>query len=291
MRIAYLILAHKCPRGVAQLARSIAAVDSDGKVFVHYDRSSPKSEYQELEKILMGESGVELLQRRRACRWGGFSLVEASLDLLEAARRAGEYDYFYLLSGSCAPLRPLAELKKFLRGSKSSFIESFRVEWIQGGMRHDRYRFYHFAALLGKKSLTRPFYGLQKRLGIHRELPEGIDEIRFGSQWWCLHGDMVERMFAFMQQRPDVMEFFRRVYIPDESFFQTLAHHLDPGAVVSKSLTYYRFDERGKAMEFGLKDVARLQKEAADKFFFRKLRCQTKGDVLEYLPYIAKDRG
>jgi hypothetical protein len=61
----------------------------------------------------------------------------------------------------------------------------------------------------------------------------------------------VEAVLDFIQERPDVVRFFRTTWIPDETFFQTLVRHLVPEReIVSRSLTFKMFSDYGMPVTF-----------------------------------------
>jgi hypothetical protein len=87
------------------------------------------------------------------------------------------------------------------------------------------------------------FVKLQQAFGARRGIPDGIVP-HMGSQWWCLTRQTLD---AILQdsQRPVYDAYFRKVWIPDESYYQTLSR-LHARKVESKSLTLAKFDYQGK---------------------------------------------
>lgn len=90
----------------------------------------------------------------------------------------------------------------------------------------------------------------QERLGLTRSVPQDI-QMMIGSQWWCLRRRTIELLLAFCKTRPDVMRFFATTWIPDETFFQTLVHHLVPEVEIrSRTLTFLIFTDYGMPVTF-----------------------------------------
>jgi hypothetical protein len=84
---------------------------------------------------------------------------------------------------------------------------------------------------------------LQRRLRMKRKVPPGLAP-HMGSQWWCLS----RRTLSAILSNPDRQEYeryFRKVWIPDESYFQTLARRFS-SRIESHSLTLSRFDCQGR---------------------------------------------
>lgn len=196
INITYLILAHDNP---ARLQNLIEKLDEDptATIVVHYDRKSPHREYNQLIKANEHNSKVHILSKVRcvACGWGEFSIVQATFNLIRYSLALPEQsDYCYLLSGACYPIKPLSELKAYLAEHRgTAFIECKDSSWIQAGMREDRYRYHHFLNFRKHPWLFRRVYRWQRYLGLQRKLPKGLDQIRFGSQWWCLPTDLLKK--------------------------------------------------------------------------------------------------
>jgi hypothetical protein len=88
---------------------------------------------------------------------------------------------------------------------------------------------------------------LQRLVGFQRSIPNGIVP-HLGSQWWCL----TRQTLSAILQGPDRAlydRYFRRVWIPDESYFQTLVRQVS-GNVESRSLTLSKFDFQGKLSKY-----------------------------------------
>lgn len=251
-KIAYVMLAHEAPEQVADHARIITNADPTGIVYVHYDRRAPAEAFRRVLEALAGESRILPVAARVDCRWGTFGLVEAVLNALaEIARRADPPDHVYLISGSCLPIRPLAELKRYLdEHAGIDFIQAEDENWITGGLKSERWQFYFPIGRQENRRLFDLSVKAQRRLGIRRAFPDDLRP-RFGSQWWCLTWRTCAALLARVAERPDLVRFFRTVWIPDECFFQTLVADLvPPGRRIGKTLTLYKFGATGKPLVF-----------------------------------------
>ena len=85
-RIAFILLAHKDPRGVIDQARRLTA--SGDFVAIHYDRNAPAEDDTAIRAALDGNPRVAYAARRLKCGWGEWSLVAATLEALRAAEQA-----------------------------------------------------------------------------------------------------------------------------------------------------------------------------------------------------------
>lgn len=249
--IAYVMLAHEQPQHVAEHAGIITSADPAATLMIHYDASVAESRFKELSELVAPLPRVTLVEKRARCGWGEFGLVEGVLFALrEIAGQGLNPDYVYLISGSCLPIRPLAELNQFLSDQAGTdYIQSQDASWIKGGLKHERYRFYFPVSFKKRRKLFDLLVKLQRRLRVRRRIP-GRLEPRFGSQWWCLTWATCRRILDYLDRNPRFERFFRSTWIPDECFFQTLAYHLSEGSIRDTSLTLHQFTDKGKPILF-----------------------------------------
>jgi len=258
--ISYLILCHDSPDRIVRLVTRILSDDETGQVVIHFDKNSSRAKFNELKARLHGTSRCHILEHRVRCGWGQWSLVNATLKMLYISLEF-KSSYYYLLSEFCYPINNLGELKRFLYNNNGAgYIESKASDWVKGGIKEDRYLYRHFFNKLKSPLLHKYSYRLQKFIGVKKKLPHDV-VVKFGSQWWCLPHDIV---VDIMECKEKYNKIFKNSWIPDESYFQTVASRVS-GNLVGKSLTYYEFDVNGKPKIF---------KQVEDKmggcFFYRK---------------------
>lgn len=270
VKIAYLLLCHRDVEGVATQARALAAAGD--VVAIHFDKRAGADLFRKLKDALNDAPSVTFA-RRVACGWGEYSLVQAALNAIEAAREAFDgVTHYYLISADCMPTKSAAFLKRSLADGDRDYIEIndfLDSGWIKTGLKEDRLIYRHYFNERERKTL---FYGaleLQRRLGLERKLPDGI-RVKIGSQWWLLRAATVDRMLAYMRRRADVVRFFRTTWIPDETMFQTIAFHCAPrGEIVSRPPTTLMFSDYGIPVVFCADHQEMLAKE--NRFFARKI--------------------
>ena len=265
MTTAFLMLAHDN----LAVAGEVAGVLSAGgrPVAVHLDaRASANG----VAAFRDAAGDVAMITRRR-CDWGMFPLVAATLDGLQALISSGrDFSHVMLVSGADLPLRPLADLDAFLAANPDAdIIESVELSekrWVMDGLTEERFRLYHPFNWRKRQGLFDANVEIQRFLKIKRRLPKKITPA-LGAQWWCLSRATIERILGD-PQLPELKNFFRWSWIPDESFFQTLVRrHGD--SLVNMSPTLARFNDRGLPFTF-YDDHAPLL-DRADHFFVRKI--------------------
>ncbi len=270
VKIAYLLLCHKNADGV--IAQVKALVSAGDAVAVHFDRRGKNADFAKIKAALDGIQSVAFAQRV-ACGWGEYSLVQASINLLTAARAQFEgITHYFLISGDCYPSKSGVTIRRELAANDRDFIETndfLDSDWIKTGLKEDRLIYRHFVNERERPNLFYGLLNLQRRLGLKRGLPKGL-RVKIGSQWWLLRASTVERMVTFMKDRPDVMRFFRRTWIPDEIMFQTIAHHCIPREEIrSHPPTTLIFSDYGIPVVFYRDHEDMLRAEG--RFFARKI--------------------
>ncbi|GHD67370.1 beta-1,6-N-acetylglucosaminyltransferase [Jeongeupia chitinilytica] len=220
MRLAYLILAHTAP---AQLARLVGRLAAPGvRVYVHVDANTPADVFAAMQASV--PAGTVFIVRR-PCRWGGFSLVAATLDLMRVACADG-CDWQVLLSGADYPVRTHAEI--VARLARNDDVDGYLD--LRAESEFDvgyRWQAWHPETLNGRpagRALQKLQRGL-RHLGLRRRLPSPLTAVWAGSQWWCLTGAAADAVLRFCDEYPKVVDFFRATLVPDEMFIQTVLMH------------------------------------------------------------------
>ncbi|MEM8774307.1 MAG: beta-1,6-N-acetylglucosaminyltransferase [Pseudomonadota bacterium] len=268
MSVGIIMLVHTAFDRAEQVARHWAAAGCP--IVFHADKDVPKSAYNDFVSSLSDLPHVRFSKRHR-CAWGSWGLVAAT----QSASRLmldefPDVRHVYLASGSCLPLRPVQELIDYLaERPKTDFIESATtadVPWTIGGLDHERFTLRFPFSWRKNKFLFDKATALQRFIGYRRRIPKGIVP-HMGSQWWCL----TRQTLSAILDDPDrsVYErYFRSVWIPDESYFQTLAR-LYTRQIESRSLTLSKFDYQGKPHIFYDDHLQLLRR--SDCFVARKI--------------------
>ena len=208
---------------------------------------------------------------RHRCEWGTWGLVAATQDAAQIMLRDfADVRHVYLTSGACLPLRPVQELVDYLADRpQTDFIESATtadVPWTIGGLDHERFTLRFPFSWRKNRWMFDRYVNLQRRLSLRRRIPNGILP-HMGSQWWCLTRQTLSAILED-PERATYDRYFRRVWIPDESYFQTLSR-LYARQIESRSLTLSKFDYQGKPHIFYDDHLQLLRR--SDCFVARKI--------------------
>ncbi|MBN7784424.1 hypothetical protein JYP51_05795 [Ponticoccus gilvus] len=268
MTVGVVMLVHTAFDRAEQVARHWSAAGCP--VVIHVDKAVKTDRYDRFVQALSDLETV-LFSKRHRCEWGTWGLVAASQDASELMlTRFAEVRHVYLTSGSCLPLRPVEELIDYLADRpRTDFIESATtadVPWTVGGLDEERFTLHFPFSWRRNRYLFDAFVELQRRVGYRRSLPNGIVP-HMGSQWWCLTRQTLSAILQDPERRK-YDAYFRRVWIPDESYFQSLAR-LYSTNIESRSLTLSKFDFQGKPHIFYDDHLQLLRR--SDCFVARKI--------------------
>jgi hypothetical protein len=268
MSVGIVMLCHTALDRAAEVARHWATRGCP--VVIHVDKRVKRRPFDSLVRSLADLPNIRF-SGRHACEWGTWGIVaatqEASTILL---RDFPSVRHVYLASGSCLPLRPVDEMVAYLNERpRTDFIESVTTEdvgWTIGGLDVERFTLRFPFSWRKRRRLFDGYVKLQRRFGFRRRIPAGIIP-HLGSQWWCLTRQTLSAILE-NPDRAEIDRYFRRVWIPDESYFQTMVRQVSAN-VESRSLTLSKFDFQGKPHIFYDDHLQLLRR--SDCFVARKI--------------------
>lgn len=268
MTVGIVMLVHTAFGRAEQSARHWAAAGCP--VVIHVDKVVPRAAYDAFVSALADVPNL-MFSKRYRCEWGTWGIVAASQGASEMMLdNFADVQHVYLASGSCLPLRPVKELIDYLADRPNvDFIESAttsEVPWTVGGLDMERFTLRFPFSWRRNRYLFDRYVALQRRLGVKRKVPND-HEPHMGSQWWCLS----RRTLSSILKDPDRLiyeRYFKRVWIPDESYFQTLSRQYAV-KIESRSLTLSKFDFQGKPHIFYDDHLQLLRR--SDCFVARKI--------------------
>ncbi len=290
MQIVYALLAHNASKLVARVARTMTSTGH--RIVIHYDAKVPDAEFAALRAELTGLGDRVRFAKRVTVGWGEWSVVQATLNCLDAiADAAWEPDYVYLMSAMDYPVRDAAHLEAFLdRNRGDEFIESVpseTVKWVKSGPQRERYQYRWYFNWREHPNLTDRAFNLQKRLGLKRRFVRDMDP-HLGSQWWVLTWPTLKAVMELARER-DILSFFKTTLVPDELFFQTLVRQVVPDhRVIGCSLTLYQFTDYGYPVVYHADHLDYLTRQR----FFMARKLSSHDDRLRDLldPYWAGEK-
>ncbi len=268
MTVGIVMLVHTALNRAEQVARHWTS--SGCPVVIHVDKNVNRATFKAFRQALAGDRLIRFSKRHK-CEWGSWGIVAASQSASELIlKEFPEVSHVYLSSGSCLPLRPVQELIDYLsERPRTDFIESATtadVPWTVGGLDQERFTLRFPFSWKRHRRLFDRYVKFQRKIGFQRKIPTGLVP-HMGSQWWCLSR---QTLSAILQDpnRQEYDRYFRRVWIPDESYYQTLARQYTTN-IESRSLTLSKFDFQGKPHIFYDDHLQLLRR--SDCFVARKI--------------------
>ncbi len=263
-----VMLVHTALDRAEQVARHWTAAGCP--VVIHVDSKVAEKTYSNFVASC-ADNPLISFSDRHTCDWGRWGIVAASQSASEQMLESyPDVRHVFLSSGACLPLRPVRELIDYLSDRpRVDFIESATtadVSWTIGGLDHERFTLRFPFSWRNQRKLFDAYVKLQRATGMRRRIPDGLTP-HMGSQWWCLTR---QTLSAILQdpRRKVYDRYFRHVWIPDESYFQTLAR-LYSTHIESRSLTLSKFDYQGRPHIFYDDHLQLLRR--SDCFVARKI--------------------
>jgi hypothetical protein len=295
----YLILAHK---NCKQLERQITSLDDGSSSFyVHIDSKSDLTLFASLGQI----KSVFLISERVDCIWGDFSMVRATLNLIQSALKNHTDGMCILMSGNDYPIKSKSYINTFFdknRGKVFIDMNEAKNVWPTFHTRIENYRINassdrgSFKLLKGFNKETIKYFikghiSLMQFLEIVFKKRKLNINIRYygGSQWWAMDMSILTKLNDFIEKnKVQLFKFFSYSHVPDEFFFHSIIMHLkELGATfqVENTLTYVNWTRQNCDLPviFNLSDIKELTEQPSGKLFARKFDLEADSKILDEL--------
>ena len=297
----YLILAHKNP---LQLGRMIERLDDGAsKFFIHLDAKTP---IEPFAACLEG-GHIRFIEPRERCVWGDFSIVRATIHLMEAASK--EQGVFILMSGQDYPIQSQGYINAFLERNKGfDFIEIEPLEekW-KPKMVKDKLEHYHIlhSEERGNSNCYAPFrhcsvfqkvrtlmHLLKGRLSMKNfkllcSLPKRVAPFErqyAGSQFWAFSERTFYAVLNYIREHKVALEgYYKYTSSPDEIYFHSVLMDLvakDSTIKLKEQITYVNYFRKNNV--FVTEDFDKLTSEKG-KLFARKFDTDIDIEILNKL--------
>jgi len=297
----YLILAHKNP---LQLGRMIERLDDGAsKFFIHLDAKTP---IESFTACLEG-AHIRFIDKRERCVWGDFSIVRATIHLMEAASK--EQGIFILMSGQDYPIQSQGYINAFLENNKGfDFIEIEPLEekW-KPKMVKDKLEHYHIlhseerghsncyapfahcSVFQKLRTLTHLLKGRlsRKNFKLLCSLPKRVAPFGrqyAGSQFWAFSERTFYAVLNYIREHKAALEeYYKYTSSPDEIYFHSVLMDLvakDSTIKLKEQITYVNYFRKNNV--FVSEDFDKLTSEKG-KLFARKFDTDIDIEILNKL--------
>jgi hypothetical protein len=300
MNIIYAVLAHKLPTQVKRLINRLNSADV--LFYIHIDAKAEIAAYQEG----LCSDNVFFIKQRVSCMWGDYSIVQATLNLIQEIVNDKRDGIVALVSGQDYPIKNLNYLHSFLKNNvKCNFIHlaplkdllpaydyNTRANQYRVNLSSERWHFtFYDKAKLGSVIRLAKKYNYSLfdtiRMLKKREIPESI-ELYGGSQWWALNTDTLKEILLYVEKNKKVVQYFKFTNCVDEVFFHTIIHFLQKNNKVKNifsSLIYVDFSRpiRPLPVIFNYNDLYVLKKQPLTRLFARKFDIECDETILDMI--------
>lgn len=298
--IAFLVLAHADPAQVRRLVSRLHPHD----VFIHVDAKTTLDD-------AWTSIDAEFIEDRVPVYWAGFSQVEATISLLKAAlARKRVYDRIVLLSGSCYPARPAAELEVLFSDNPGrnfmKYVDVTESEHLVTLIDHFYFRdgIFPWRAVKEVRSLNVAERVLRKVLEaasrpLKRKRLIGWTPFH-GSAYWAITPEAAQHVLDTVagSQGKALTTYYRHAYASDEQFFHTIIGNsvfagtstgLQPylGRGTYRMANLHLIDP-SLTKWYGQEDLGLVKQ--SEMYFVRKVRSTTSVGLLDELDDLARGR-
>lgn len=203
---AVVLVAHDKPRQLRRLLAALAPLP----VFLHIDANTGDELYRQM---IAGLGDHVRLQPRLAAGWARFEVVQAELEGYRAALAQTDAGHVILATGADYPLVSVETITERLAATPDcSYAEALPLpigEW--GPLRgYDRFLF-----------ASRPWRGHRLAWPVPRRWPRGL-RLAGGAQTKILSRRHAQLILDVLDDRPELLRWFRRCWTPDEVLIPTL---------------------------------------------------------------------
>ena len=221
---AVLILAHKNIDQVIELSQRLS---SNFNVYIHFDRKISLSKKQELE---LNQLNVKFFSKYDV-KWGSYSIVRATIDLMKLSLENPKNTYFHLISGQDWPMQAPQKIYDFFEHTDKIYMNYWRTSdmrksgepeiwWVKYYFNYDQInrrttfgKIYHRFLLLFQ---TLGHVNKLKKYGIAEE------KIYAGQEWVDVPRDALEYALSYYEEHPELEKIFSTSFCSDEMWLQSV---------------------------------------------------------------------
>lgn len=223
MKFIYGIICHRVTTALQVLIDELSK-SPNSIILIHVDK---KSDINQFKKELNNKS-IIYISDRVDVRWGSFTQIEATLNLLHEAKKY-DFKYFSLLSGDDICVKPISQIEEFLSKSNQEYIG------------HDKFtdptprlkNIYSFNFLF-KKSSSKSFtekvllklISVSFKIGLFKNnFYQDLPKLYKGTNWFTLTYDSISYIDNYLDKNKNYINAFKKSFCGDEVFFHTIIYN------------------------------------------------------------------
>jgi hypothetical protein len=272
---AFLVLAHEDELMLTRLVNRLAPI---GQVLIHVDAKTNISKWK------FDGANSTLLRKRIPVFWGSWSMVEATMLLIEEALSDPAIERFTLLSGTHYPIISNDDLTQ--RASSSGNVIAARVapNMADGSRPVSEYERLFLPTRRPNGSWSKVKNGLANRVPWQGPLDwQSVcpaTGMRAGSQYWSLQRDVVEYCATQIRSSRPLIKYFEKIVCSDEKVFATLYSEFSD-EVSSEGTTFVKWNGSPSPDALTRSDVESAIR--MDQFWFARKFHSNEPETLDWL--------
>lgn len=290
IRMAYLLVAHKCPEQVNIFVKQLLDY-ADCDIYIHVDKKKPEMVDQLLKHERVFVCSIYDV------RWGSFEIVKAAYHLMAFARESGKtYTHFYFGSGQDLLVRK--GLYEYLAKKPDKIFLRINREITNNDRASSRHRVCWPKKLMIRNDLhiyrfVRIAIQFLCRIGIvlYPNKVQLKKKIRFyeGRTWFIAPIRVMDYILEYIKSNPDYVAYWEDSLAADLMFFQTIIMNSPYAGEIEEELMYVEFGQTFRTMNHPLTITMNTVKriESGNYYCARKFEWNEK-DTIEY--YLEKTR-
>ena len=278
MSQAVLIMAHQ---HFDQLVELTELLSKKFNVYVHIDKNA------DLDQAVidhLNELTAAPVIRTQAVHWGGYSIAQAAIDLMNLALKDSDNTYFHLISGEDWPLKPLDQIYNFYEGNDKIYMNYWRmldkikthepqIWWIK--------YYFHYDQMNRRSTFGKIYHRLllavsgMLRINKLKKYQLDEDQMYAGQNWVDIPRDALEYALQYYHEHPVLETVFKSSFCPDEMWLQTVLCNSDYRSKIDKNIHRYIIVRKPDQLH-GIKPTVLTLKsdydaiKQSDAFFGRK---------------------
>lgn len=290
MKHAYLILAHNEFEVLNRLIESLDDVRND--IYIHFD-----AKVKDLPTLAVKYSKLFILENRVDVKWGDVTVVEAELNLFEAASKNKSYQYYHLLSGVDMPIKSQDYIHQFFNSNQGKEFIGFYTGDISKEIDRKVRRTHLFSSSFRtsegasgqlKRIVRASLIRAQELIGYKRN--KSID-FKKGTQWLSISDGLVK---LILKDKNKILRIYQNSFCCDEIVVQTICWN----SVYKNKVYDYKDEGRGCMREIRWENnVIRDWEDAdfeylikSDKLFARKFNSKSINVVDKILQHVQTNK-
>lgn len=239
---AVLILAHK---NFPQLLALIQKLTPTFRVYIHFDKKMVLRPHE--KKELAQFENVSFFSKYDV-KWGSFSIVSATLDLIKIALADPTVGYLHLISGQDWPAQAPAAVAAFYDAHPAIYLDYWLAQTREKSHEQQIWwtKFYYNYDQVNRRSTFGKLYhrvliAVQLLLRVNKLKRLGVSsqEIYAGQQWFDAPREALAYAVQKFESDPRWRQLFTTSFCPDEFWLQTMLCNSEYQSAIVNDLHRY----------------------------------------------------